>query len=167
LQPGTDLSDKTDAEWQRAVALYTAYDRDLGVADASCAIGYARALAGPSGKAGVMGFCLGGLMTFRTAALRGADAAVAYYGGSTENYLAETRTLRSPLLVHLAEEDEYMTADAQLAIRQALSGRPKVEVHGYPGCQHAFARRGGTHFDVSAATLANERTLRFFFQHLA
>ena len=47
----------------------------------------ARALPGADGKIGVTGYCLGGLMTFLTAARVGADAAVVYYGGGTDKYL--------------------------------------------------------------------------------
>jgi carboxymethylenebutenolidase len=163
LEPGVDMQEGPPENWQRGFALYTAYDRDQGVADVAAALRTAREMAG---SAGVMGFCLGGLMTFRTAALQGADAAVAYYGGETEKYVAEAAGLRTPLMMHLADEDEYMPREAQAAIHAALDGRPQVEVHGYPGCRHAFARNGGTHYDAQAATLAHERTLRFLFKHL-
>ena len=163
LEPGVDMKEGSQANWERGLALYTSYDRDKGVADVALAIEAVRGLAG---RTGVMGFCLGGLMTFRTAALHGADAAVAYYGGQTENYVAEAAGLQSPLMMHLAGEDEYMPREAQLAIRSALQGRSDVEVHEYAGRRHAFARNGGSHYDAQAATLANERTLRFLLQHL-
>lgn len=166
LEPGVELSDGSEAEWQRALGLYQAFDRDAGVQDAAHTLAQARAFAGPSGKVGVMGYCLGGLLAFRTAALHGADAAVAYYGGATEQYLAEAAQLHSPLMAHLAGEDEYMPAEARESITAALSGRPQVEVHLYPGRRHAFARNGGAHYEAGAATLANERTLRFLYQHL-
>ena len=60
-----------------------------------------------------MGFCLGGLMTFLTAARHHPDAAVAYHGGDTEKYLSEARGISAHLLMHLAEEDEFINKDAQ------------------------------------------------------
>jgi carboxymethylenebutenolidase len=72
----------------------------------------------------------------------------------------------TPLMMHLAEEDEYISKDAQRTIRAALDGRPQVEIHSYPGCSHAFARHGGQHYDAAAAAMANERTLAFFQSHL-
>jgi carboxymethylenebutenolidase len=163
MEPGVDMREGPQANWERGFALYQAYDREKGVEDIDRAVRAVRPIAG---SVGVMGYCLGGLMTFRTAALRGADAAVAYYGGETEKYTAEAATLRTPLMMHLAGEDEYMPSEAQHAIRASLRDREDVEVYGYAGCRHAFARNGGSHYDPEAAALANERTLRFLFQHL-
>jgi carboxymethylenebutenolidase len=166
LEPGVDLTDATESEWRRGLSLYAAFDRDKGVEDIGSAMNVARALGVRTLPVGVMGFCLGGLMTYRVAALQGADAAVAYYGGATEQYASEAEGLESPLMLHLAGDDVYMPPPAQAAIRTALAGHSDVEIHSYAGCSHAFARRGGTHYDSSAATLANERTLRFFLEHL-
>jgi carboxymethylenebutenolidase len=166
LEPGIDLSDRTQAEWEKGFSLYQAFDFDQGVEDAAATLAHARALPGSSGKAGVMGFCLGGLMTFRTAAKHGADAAVAYYGGGTERYVDEARSLKTPLLMHLAGEDEYISKDAQKTIHTALDAHPQVKIHDYPGCNHAFARHGGQHHDAAAAALADGRTLAFFDTHL-
>jgi carboxymethylenebutenolidase len=52
-------------------------------------------------------------MTFLTAARYGVDAAVVYHGGDTEKYLDEIDGLDSPLLMHLAEEDEFISKPAQ------------------------------------------------------
>jgi carboxymethylenebutenolidase len=41
-----------------------------------------------------------------------------------------------------------------------------VEIHTYPGQDHAFARVGGQHYDAAAAQAAGERTLAFFAKHL-
>lgn len=167
MEPGVELSDGSESEWKRALGLYQAFDRENGVLDAARTLTQARTFAGPAAKVAVMGYCLGGLLTFRTAALHGADAAVAYYGGATEQYLDEASQLHSPLMAHLAGDDKYMPLAAREAITAALSVRPRVEVHVYPGRRHAFARNGGAHYEAGAATLANERTLRFLYQHLA
>jgi carboxymethylenebutenolidase len=37
--------------------------------------------------------------------------------------------------------------------------RDDVQVHLYPGADHAFARPGGEHYDLASATLALERSL--------
>src|SRR5277367_5262775 len=87
--PGLDLSHWTEAEWKKGLALFETYDLSEGVSDVIQAVSAARALAGASGKVAVMGFCLGGLMTYLTAARNCVDAAVAYYGGGTENHLSE------------------------------------------------------------------------------
>jgi carboxymethylenebutenolidase len=166
LEPGVELTDGSEAEWKKGFALYQAFDFDAGVTDAIETLKAARALPGCSGKAGITGFCLGGLMTFRTAARNVADAAVAYYGGGTEKYVEEGRNMTTPLLMHLAEEDEYISKAAQATIKAALAGNPNLEIHTYPGCNHAFARNHGAHYDAAAAQLANGRTDAFFAKHL-
>lgn len=166
LEAGVDLSDQTEAEWKKGFALYTAFDYPSGVSDIAATLQVARTLSGTSGKVGLMGYCLGGLMTFLTTARRGADASVAFYGGNTEKHLEEARNIKSPLMMHLGEEDEYIPKDAQKAIITALAGNKLAHVFTYPGCRHAFARHRGVHFDKNAAQLANSRTADFFRLHL-
>ncbi|MEO8937828.1 MAG: dienelactone hydrolase family protein [Burkholderiaceae bacterium] len=166
MEPGVDLSDRTDAEWEKGFALYTAFDYDTGVADIVATLEMARSLPGASGKVGLMGFCLGGLMTFIVTARHGADASVVYYGARTEEYLGEADHVRTPLLIHFGEEDEYISKTSQHAIVDALAGNASARVFTYPGCRHAFARHGGVHYDKDAAALANGRTADFFRLHL-
>jgi dienelactone hydrolase len=73
-------------------------------------------------------------MTFLTAVrCRGVDAAVAYHGGDTEKYLGEVENLHAPLLMHLAEEDEFISKAAQAEIKAALAAKPNATVYSYPG----------------------------------
>ena len=166
-EPGLDLNHWSDAEWKKGLALYAAYDRDKGVRDIVDTAHAAGQLDGASGKVGVMGFCLGGLMTFLTAAREKIDAAVAYHGGETEKYLDEADKITAPLLMHLAEEDEFISKEAQTKIKAALSNKPNVEIYSYPGCKHAFARHTGTHYNAAAAAKANGRTWQFLHDHLS
>jgi carboxymethylenebutenolidase len=167
MEAGVDLSDQTDAEWQKGFSLYSAFDYEAGVADIASTMQLARSLSGASGKVGLMGYCLGGLMTFLTTARRGADASVIFYGGNTEKHLNEAKDIKNPLMMHLGEEDEYIPKEAQQAIIAAFHGSALTEVFTYPGCRHAFARHRGIHFDRNAAQLANHRTADFFQLHLA
>jgi carboxymethylenebutenolidase len=124
------------------------------VADVAAVVRTARRLVGPSGKVGLLGFCLGGLMAFIEAERERVDAAVAYHGAETEMHLEEAAGITAPFLMHLAEEDEFISKAAQTAIKSALPAMPNVEVFSYPGCNHAFARQGGLHYDAAAAALA-------------
>ncbi len=163
---GVDLNELSDDEWKKGFSLYSAYDRNLGVADIIATMEAARTVQGATGKVGVMGFCFGGLMTFLVAARGKPDAAVAYHGGETDNYLAEVTSIEGPLLMHLAEEDEYIPIEAQHRIQRALASKSNATVHSYPGQQHAFARHKGAHYDATAAALANGRTISFLREHL-
>lgn len=163
-KPNVELSDKTD--WEIGLKLYQAYDLTQGVADIVATVHAARALPYTTGKVGVMGFCLGGLMTYLTAARAGVDAGVWYYGGRTEEFLAEAGNLTDPLLMHVGDNDEYISPAAQRAIQDAVKTKPHVDMHIYAGCSHAFARHRGSRFDGDAAILAHSRTVEFFRQHL-
>jgi carboxymethylenebutenolidase len=163
---GVDLSNWSEEEWKRGLALYTAYDRASGVDDVVATVHTAERLEGSSGKVGVMGFCLGGLMTYLTAARHNLVAAVAYHGGDTESYLGEAPAITTALLMHLAEEDEFISKNAQAQIKAALADVPSATVFSYPGCNHAFARHTGAHYDAKAAAIANGRTWTFLAQHL-
>ena len=162
MEPGVDMSDQTEAEWKKGFAFYSAFDYDAGIGDIVSTMEAARALSGANGKVGLMGYCLGGLLTFINAARKGADASVVYYGGGMEKHLAGANNIKTPLLVHLGEEDEYISKDAQKAIIESLKDNAFAQVYTYPGCSHAFVRHRGKHYDKNAAILANGRTADFF-----
>jgi len=165
-EPGVDLNVTSEGDWQHGLRLYGAYDRDAGAKDVQDTVNAVRKLPECDGKVAVLGYCLGGLMTFITAARYGVDAAVAYHGGDTEKYLGEVDGLNAPLLMHLAEEDEFISKAAQTAIKAALAKKPKTTVYSYPGQNHAFSRHGGAHYNAEAAALAHERTYAFLNRQL-
>lgn len=165
-EPGVEMTDQTEAERAKAQALYNAFDLDAGVRDIAATLEAARALPDATGRVGVVGYCLGGLLTYLTAARVGVDAAVAYYPGNADKHLEEAGGIHSPMLVHLAQEDEYIPPDAQQKITTALQDLPQVQVYSYPGCHHAFARHRGISYDAEAAALANGRTDAFLAQYL-
>lgn len=161
IEPGIDITDKSEAEWARAFELFNAFDVDQGIKDIAATINLIRADPGCSGKVGAMGFCLGGLLAFLTAHRTDVDAAVSYYGVGIERYLREADALVTPLLLHVAEADQFVPPEAQSQIVAALKNRSGIELFSYPGRNHAFARQGGDHFNAADAALAKERTLRF------
>lgn len=162
IEPGIDITDQSEAEWKRAFELFNAFDVDQGVKDIAATIKAVRADPACNGKVGAVGYCLGGLLAFLTATRTDADASVSYYGVGIENRVAEAEKLTRPLLMHIAEEDQFVPKTAQAMILQALANHPQIEVHTYPGRDHAFARPGGQHYHESDAEQANARTLAFF-----
>jgi carboxymethylenebutenolidase len=166
-EPGVDLTVTSEADWQHGLRLYQAYDRDAGVMDVKDTIDAVRNLPECNGKVALLGYCLGALMVFMTAVRNdGIDAAVWYHGGDTEKYLGEVDGLHAPILMHLAEEDEFISKAAQAEIKAALAQRPNAALYSYPGQSHAFSRNGGAHYNAEAATLANGRTGEFLHEHL-
>ena len=164
LQPGVQLTDKTEAEWKQAFDLMTRFDPDAGVADIAATLDHGRRAG--SGKAGAVGYCLGGFLAFLTACRTDADASISYYGVNLQEKLDEAATLSKPLMLHIAGEDEYVPPEAQKQIMDELSDNKHVTIHHYPGRDHAFAREGGAHFNAEDAALANARTAAFLERHL-
>jgi carboxymethylenebutenolidase len=166
LEPNVDITDKSKAEWDKALDLMGRFDVDQGIEDIRATIDLIRADPGCSGKVGAVGYCLGGRLAFLTATRTDSDASVGYYGVGIEGYLGEAEKLAHPLMLHIAEEDAFVPKQAQALIIAGLKDHPQVELHSYPGRDHAFARPGGDHFDADDAARANGRTLKFFNQHL-
>ena len=160
IEPGIDITDQSEAEWKKAFELFNAFDVDAGVRDIQATIDAARADGGCNGKVGAVGFCLGGLLAYLTSAKTNADAAVSYYGVGIENRLGDAP--KAPVLLHIAEEDQFVPKAAQEAIKAGLSGKAGVELHTYPGRDHAFARVGGEHYNAADAEVAGRRSLDFF-----
>jgi carboxymethylenebutenolidase len=162
IEPGIDITDQSEAEWKRAFELFNAFNVDKGVEDIAATIDQVRNLVGSTGKVGAVGFCLGGLLAYLTATRTDADASVSYYGVGIDKYVGEAEKLANPLLLHIAGEDGFVPKEAQALIHQALDNHPLIEIHDYPGRDHAFARHGGEHYDAADADKANARTYAFF-----
>ncbi|HEY8573588.1 dienelactone hydrolase family protein [Phenylobacterium sp.] len=162
IEPGIDITDQSEAEWKRAFELFNAFDVDAGVRDIQATIEAVRDRPDCTRRVGAVGFCLGGLLAFLTIARTDADASVSYYGVGIENRVGEAVKTAKPLLLHIAEEDQFVPKEAQAAIREALNSNPMITIFSYPGRDHAFARVGGQHYHEADARLAGQRTLEFF-----
>ena len=165
-EPGVQLTDKSQDEWNRAFVLMNGMDQDKAVEDLKATLGWLRQQPECSGKAGTVGYCLGGRLAFMMATRSAADANVSYYGVGLDSLLGELDGITKPLLMHVAEQDKFVPPEAREKIVAAVPRNPRVTLHVYPGVNHAFARVGGEHWDKNAADLANQRTAAFFKQQL-
>jgi carboxymethylenebutenolidase len=166
-EPNIQLNEFTQAEWDKAFQLYQGFNEGKGVEDIDATVKFLRTDSACTGKVGSIGYCLGGKLAYLSATRTDADASVGYYGVGIEKSLGEAGNIKKPLLLHIAKLDKFVPADAQAQIRAALGGNPKVTIYDYEGCDHAFARKGGDHYNMEAASAANSRTLGFFRRHLA
>ena len=129
--------------------------------DIQAAIDHAATASGK--KVAVVGYCWGGLLTWRSACLlKGVSAAAPYYGGGVTTEAEAARQPQCPVLAHFGERDHWISLESVEAFRQK---HPEVEVHVYPA-DHGFNcdQRGAWH--QPSAELARERTLAFFAKHL-
>ncbi len=158
IEPDIQLG-YSDADMQRAFALYGQFDIDHGVDDIGAALAGLRARPECSGPAGIMGFCLGGKLTYLTAARHKVEAAVAFYGVGIEQNLDELGNIGCPMVMHFAGDDQFVPPEAVAQIQEACSGRDDVEIYVYPGVDHAFYNRDREPYDKPAAGMAHSRTI--------
>jgi carboxymethylenebutenolidase len=151
---------------EQALDLMNSFDPEAGVEDIQSAIDHLRVTSGVSGKVGAVGYCLGGLLAYLTAARTDSDASVGYYGVNIQDHLAEAANIKKPLMLHIAEQDGFSTPAAREQVVAGLVGNPLAKLNIYPGVDHAFARPGGKNFNAEAAQLADARTDLFFRRHL-
>ena len=164
IEPGIQITDKTEEEWNQAFELFGKFDVDAGIRDVAATIAQMRAEG--ADKVGAVGYCLGGQLAYLTACRTDADACVGYYGVNIQERLDEASRISHPLMLHIAGKDEFVPAEAQGKIMDALSKHGLVTIHHYPEWDHAFARPGGAHYDADDAELANGRSLNFLNKNL-
>lgn len=116
-----------------------------------------------AGKVGILGFCWGGLLTWRAAcSLNGLSAAVPFYGGGITTPEEVARRPRVPVMAHFGDQDHWIPLDGVEVFKKA---HPEVEVHIYHA-NHGFNCDHRGSYDAAAAALAKERTLAFLARHV-
>lgn len=167
IEPGVDISDRSEAEWQKAFDLFGRFDVDRGVEDLAATLDHVRGMAECNGKAGTVGYCLGGKLAYLMATRSTADANVSFYGVGLDELIGEAPRITAPYMAHVAAKDGFVPPEKQAKFVPALQAHPKATVHVYQEQDHAFARVGGKHYDKAAADLANGRTRDFLMAALA
>jgi carboxymethylenebutenolidase len=128
-------------EMGKAAQLMQSLPADRSARDMSGAVDYLDAHAAVTGKGiGVVGFCMGGMLTLILAAIRGdkIKAAVPFYGfpqGNEPDWSGLTASVRG----HMAGNDEHFSPEAARALEAKLQGMGKdvtFTIHENAG--HAF-----------------------------
>ncbi len=167
IEPGVQLTDKTDAEWEKAFDLMNMFDVDKGIEDLKAVKHTFKGHANSTGKIGCMGYCLGGKVAYLMGCRSDVQASVGYYGVGLEKLLSEANNAKGHVMLHIAEADEYVPTTAQDQIKAGLADKKNFVLHTYPGMNHAFTRQGGKHYDADMAKLADARTIEFLKKYLA
>ena len=163
VQAGVELG-YTEADMGRGFGLKTAVEAlpAPGVMqDIQAAVNYAAQHSG--GKVAVLGFCWGGLLTWRSACLlQGVSAAVPYYGGGVTTPEEIARSPKCPVMAHFGDQDHWIPLEGVDAFKAA---HPEVQAHVY-AANHGFNCDQRGSYNAEAAQLARERTLAFLKQHI-
>ncbi|MEO6291696.1 MAG: dienelactone hydrolase family protein [Burkholderiaceae bacterium] len=165
VQTGVNLG-YTPEDVQAGIALKAAAEAIQAqvMQDVQSAIDFTSDQLLPGGKVGLVGYCWGGLLTWRAASLtHGLSAAAPYYGAGMTVGAELARQPHCPVMVHFGDQDASIPMDTVHAFAAA---QPTVDVQIYPA-NHGFNcdQRGA--YNAPAAMLALERTLAFFAKHLA
>jgi carboxymethylenebutenolidase len=129
-------------EMDKAGQLMQSMPPDRAARDMSGAIDYLSALDCVSGRGiGVVGFCMGGMLSFLIAAGRPDKvvAAVPFYGFPQGDMEPDWSSLTATIRGHMAEHDDFFPPGAAAALEAKLQGLGKdVTLTVHAGTGHAF-----------------------------
>ncbi|MGZ4675180.1 MAG: dienelactone hydrolase family protein [Acidimicrobiia bacterium] len=129
-------------EMDKAARLMTEMPPDRAARDMSGAIDFLLTDERVRGDhVGVVGFCMGGMLTFLIAANRpdAVKAAVPFYGFPTGDGEPDWEPMTAVVRGHMAEHDDFFGPDAARALETKLRGMGKdVTLTVHPGTGHAF-----------------------------
>lgn len=141
---------------------------DLDFADAATqnVRGATQYLKQTSGKAGVVGFCMGGALTVLAGMyVPEADACSSWYGFPPQQ-AGDVKIIKKPLQLHFAEQDGFFTPEAAKVLEAKLrEGNVPFESYWY-NAGHAFFNQNGQNHNAECAQIAWDRTTEFFAKHL-
>jgi len=159
-QSGVNLDPTIPAQFQQGLELMQGMDAERTVRDLDAARAWFVAQ-GRGDKVGALGYCLGGRLAVQVALKTPIHAAVSYYGVGLDELLPATKVDMAPCLLHIAEKDGFVPPEARQIILERAALQANMPTYVYPGCDHAFARPNGQHFDAAAAEQARVRSLEF------
>lgn len=130
-----------------------------GAEDIAAVVAALRSRPECTGKAGALGFGLGGKLAYLAAAEAGVDCAISYYGFGIEYGLNLVSRIGCPLVIHLAENDPQIRPPAIARIKEAFADRADVAIYTYPGVAPGFDRKHRASYDKASAGLAHSRSI--------
>jgi carboxymethylenebutenolidase len=149
----------------KARALFPQLDQAKTREDFVAATEYLKKRPQCTGKIGAVGFCYGGgIVNMLATRLPDLGAAVPFYGAQPS--AEEAARIKSPLLIHYAENDDRINAGWPAYEAALKANKVPYTMYKYPGTQHGFNNDTTPRYDEAAAKLAWQRTLEFFNKHL-
>jgi len=164
-EPKTDLA-YNEADTKKAYQLMNGLDGPNAIKDLMATAQALRQRPEITGKLGVVGFCMGGRLSYHLAATGAVDTAVCYYGGRIQDQLDVATQIQVPILFHYGALDAHIPATAVEAVKGAFAGRSNAQFHVYEGADHGFNCWGRPMYNQRAAALARGRTLEWLANHL-
>lgn len=175
--PGIELG-YDEAGMNEGIANMMKLTADQMIADAQSALTYLRGRADVRGhKVGVMGFCIGGHMTYLTACETDVAAAASFYGGGiaapegpggAASTVGRTAGISCPILCLYGAKDPHIPLDQVDQVRSALAAAgTQHEVIVYDEADHGFFCDKRASFHQASADDAWTRVKALFKTALA
>ena len=152
---------------KEASALMNELDTLHAVREIEGAVDLLRTLPGCNKKVGVIGFCLGGALSFASACHIADLAAVVAFYGVPQTDKVDYANVTAPIQAHFAADDRWASKEKAESIQAALAKRgASMELFTYDA-PHAFMNDTRPEvYDPAAATLAWSRSVEFLNKHL-
>jgi carboxymethylenebutenolidase len=167
IDPGLEI-EHTEDGIGRAMQKVQELDGEGAVADAAVALAYLRDMSEVTGRAGAVGFCLGGRLAFGLGAAADPDAIVCYYGSGIADSLDAASDIECPALFHYGGEDPYIPRSDAEKVAAVVAERPDWEIAIQEDGGHAFDNHDAPMFyRPAAAARAWELTSDFLQRNLA
>lgn len=155
-----------EAGWKRAVELMNATDMKKAQDDIRIAIEALKQRPGYDGACASLGFCMGGMLSYHTAANGLVDAAICYYGGGIQNALDRAPEISVPVLMLFGEEDSHIPMDAVHKIAEAFNDNDMVDIVSFTDAQHGFNCNYRDSYNQRASVEAHGESLIFLSENL-
>jgi carboxymethylenebutenolidase len=162
------------SEMPKAIATMQRVVDSKAMEDVGAAIAHLKSQSNvKSGSIGVIGFCMGGRLTYLAAAHHNKDVkcAVPFYGGGipmgNPSPLSRTGEIKCPMYLFFGAKDQLIPLDQVNQIKAELTAKKvpfQMEIYPEPGHGFFCDDRGGYH--EASAKDAWEKTKAFFAQHL-
>ena len=165
LGPDIALPEDSQEGLQQAFGYMQRLDERQAVDDAAAALEHLRKMPETGGKAGVLGFCMGGRLAYMLAAASDPDVVVSYYGSGIASQLDTAGDISGPIIFHFGEADPYLPLEEANRIREAFSTHPSCEVHMHAGAGHAFDNPSPMFHHAEASREAWPQTAAFLQRH--
>lgn len=162
------------SDMQKAIATLQRVQDPKAMEDVGAALAHLKSQSNvKAGSLGVIGFCMGGRLTYLTAAHHANDikAAVPYYGGGipmgNPSPLSRTGEIKCPMYLFFGAKDQLIPMDQVGQINtQLTTQKVPFQMKIYPNAGHGFFCDERGSYDEKAATDAWDKTKAFFAQHL-
>jgi carboxymethylenebutenolidase len=156
VQPGLDIG-YTPADIEVGRAAMQKMKLDDAIKDVAAALAEVKS----AGKVGIIGYCWGGTVSWKSASsVDGLACAIAYYGGGIPGLIGEKPKV--PVMFHWGETDQSIPLDKAKEVAAAH----KDQTHYFYPAGHGFNCDQRGSYNAEASKLAKSRSVEFLRKHV-